>query len=146
MLKFCAVVLLLAPISAFASERVPVKIIQRQISDRSYSGFVPGYANTDVVGDSATTRYTNPHTVSYNVTGATFSLLLQDGRQVIVNCASKYSPKGDHVNRRSCRFPIIDDIEAEFKGKDAKLYWTVNLDGKKKESETYTILAIIPKP
>ena len=62
----------------------------------------------------------------------------------VVNCVSKYSPKGDYINRRSCRMPLVDDIDVEFKGKDAKLYWVVSIDGKKIESETYTILAILP--
>jgi hypothetical protein len=61
----------------------------------------------------------------------------------VVNCVSKYSPKGDYINRRSCRQPVLDDIEADFKGKHAKLYWTVSLDGKKKESETYDVLAVL---
>jgi len=40
--------------------------------------------------------------------------------------------------------PLVDDVDVEFKGKDAKLYWVVSIDGKKTESETYTILAILP--
>ncbi len=40
--------------------------------------------------------------------------------------------------------PIVDDIQADFKGKNAKLIWPASLDGKKKESETYTILGILP--
>jgi hypothetical protein len=40
--------------------------------------------------------------------------------------------------------PLVNDIQADFKGKDAKLFWPVSLDGKKTESETYTILAILP--
>jgi hypothetical protein len=38
--------------------------------------------------------------------------------------------------------PIVDDIQAEFKGKNAKLTWSVSLDGKKTESETYKILGV----
>ncbi len=41
--------------------------------------------------------------------------------------------------------PLVDDIQAEFKGKNAKLEWPVSLDGKKMESETYPILAVLPK-
>ncbi len=40
--------------------------------------------------------------------------------------------------------PLIDVIQADFKGKNAKLIWPVSLDGKKTESETYTILGILP--
>jgi hypothetical protein len=42
--------------------------------------------------------------------------------------------------------PIVDDIEAEFKGDNAKLIWPVSLDGKKMQSETYKILGILGKP
>jgi hypothetical protein len=41
--------------------------------------------------------------------------------------------------------PIVDDLQAEFKGKNAKLIWPVSLDGKKMESETYTILGVLAK-
>jgi hypothetical protein len=77
--------------------------------------------------------------------GATFSLLLPDGRVAVVNCASKYKLKGDYINQRSCRMPLVDDIRVEFKGKNAKLIWPVSLDGKKFESETYKILAVLDK-
>jgi hypothetical protein len=40
--------------------------------------------------------------------------------------------------------PLVDDIQAEFKGKDTKLFWVVSIDGKKIESETYRILAVLP--
>jgi hypothetical protein len=86
-----------------------------------------------------------PREVSYSVTGATLSLLLPDGRVAVVNCISKYRPRGDYINRRSCRMPMVDTFEVEFKGKDAKLRWPVSLDGKKFESETYRIVAVLDK-
>jgi hypothetical protein len=49
----------------------------------------------------------------------------------------------DYINRRSCRTPMVNDIQAEFKGDNAKLRWPVSIDGKKTESETYTIIAIL---
>jgi hypothetical protein len=52
-------------------------------------------------------------------------------------------PQGNH---RSCRIPLVESIDAEFKGDKAKLEWVVSLDGKKKQSETYKILAILDKP
>jgi hypothetical protein len=33
-----------------------------------------------------------------------------------------------------------------FNGDNAKLIWVVSLDGKKKQSETYKVLAILDKP
>jgi hypothetical protein len=39
---------------------------------------------------------------------------------------------------------MVDETQVDFKGKDAKLEWTVSLDGKKKESETSRILGVLP--
>jgi hypothetical protein len=71
---------------------------------------------------------------------------LPDGRVVVVNCESKYKFKADSINRRSCRRPLVADIQAEFDGNKAKLKWIVSIDGKKTESENYKILAILNKP
>jgi hypothetical protein len=84
--------------------------------------------------------------LSYHVRGATFSLQLPDGRVAVVNCESKYAPHGDYINRRSCRRPLVNDIVVEFDGDKAKLFWSVSIDGKKMESETYKILAVLDKP
>ncbi len=140
-------------------EKVHVKIVQRQNNETGYSGFVPSHnystANANVncnsygnnvscTGNGNSSGYTTPsRVISYNVTGATFSLLLPDGRIAVVNCVSKYAPRGDYVNRRSCRMPIVDEIDVEFKGDKAKLFWPVSLDGKKLESETYKVLGIL---
>jgi hypothetical protein len=40
----------------------------------------------------------------------------------------------------------VDEIEADFHGNKAKLAWVVSLDGKKKQSETYRVLAILDRP
>lgn len=63
------------------------------------------------------------------------------------NCESKFAEHmaGHAGNHRSCRVPIVDDIEAEFSGDKAKLRWNVSLDGKKTASETYKILGILSK-
>ena len=138
-----------------------VKVIQRQNNETGYSGYVPGHSssssnasvncyggstNVDCSGTERTNgTYTAPREISYSVTGATLSLLLPDGRVAVVNCVSKYAPKGDYVNRRSCRMPLVNDIQAEFKGKNAKLIWTASIDGKKFDSETYKILAVLDK-
>jgi hypothetical protein len=45
--------------------------------------------------------------------------------------------------RRSCRMPIVDEIEVEFSKDSAKLIWPVSIDGKKTESETYKIIGIL---
>jgi hypothetical protein len=138
-----------------------VKVIQRQNNETGYSGYVPGHSSsssntsvncyggsTNVNCSGATTTngtITASREISYSVTGATLSLLLPDGRVAVVNCVSKYAPKGDYVNRRSCRMPLVNDIHVEFKGKNAKLIWTASIDGKKFDSETYKILAVLDK-
>jgi hypothetical protein len=87
--------------------------------------------------------------MSYNVSGATLSLQLSDGRLAVVNCDSKVNwtdfSKMNQV-RRSCKIPLANNIQAEFEGGKAKLKWPVSIDGKKLESETYRILAVIDKP
>lgn len=154
------IVFMAAP--AFA-QKFAVKIVNRQDNETEYTYVVPGYttanSNTSVncfgdvnnVNCNGTTRTTGSSApaqqVSYRVRGATFSLQLPDGRVAVVNCESKFAehfagPKG---NRRSCRMPLVDDIQAEFKGDKAKLEWPVSLDGKKMETETYKILAVLPK-
>ena len=145
-----------------ASQKLDVLIVDRQTSDTNYSYVVPGnlfaqssasancYGVAYSVNCSAATTTTGsvtpPRPVSYDVRGATFTLRLPDGRLVVVNCESKYAPKGDFINRRSCRMPLVNEIQAEFDGDKAKLLWPVSIDGKKTESETYKILAILAKP
>jgi hypothetical protein len=160
--RLAAESVLLASCTVVASgQQMDVKIINRQNSEKGYSAVIPSHinssSNTDVncSGDSTdvnchgstetTGNVTSPREVSYSVVGATLSLLLPDGRVALVNCAGKYSPKMDYINLRSCRIPPVNDIQAEFKGKNAKLKWPVSLDGKKFESETYKILAVLDK-
>ncbi len=163
--RFSAFAVLFAASISYAQE-MTVKIIDRQIGETNYTYQVPGYstssayggancsanslgntANANCYGSSTThTLSTAPREVSFNVTGATFSLLLPDKRIAVVNCVSKFAERmaGAAGNHRSCRMPIVDEIRAEFKGKHAKLEWTVSLDGKKKESETYNVLGVLP--
>lgn len=127
-------------------------------STYGYSTYGNSTSNANCSASSTTNgSITPPRDVSYSVTGATFSLLLPDGRIAVVNCVSKNQIKAasavmllggmgalaGHI--RSCRMPLVDDIQADFKGKNAKLKWPVSVDGKKFESETYTILAILEK-
>jgi hypothetical protein len=172
--RLCAI-LALSTVMAFG-QTTNVKIIQRQTSETTYSYVVPGHfnstTNTDVncnvgssdvncSGETATNgTSTAPGEISYTVTGATFSLLLPDGRVAVVNCGSKGKsfmrqwgrniaetgkPESTEGPKRSCRIPLVDDIQVEFKGRNAKLRWPVSIDGKKFEAETYTILAVLGK-
>jgi hypothetical protein len=126
---------LLITCSASASaQKLDVKIVDRQDKEDSYN-YAAVYNNV-AVGKT------------FTVHGATFTLQLPDSRLVIVNCDSKFAEHmaGPAGNHRSCRTPVVDDIEAEFKGDNAKLIWPVSLDGKKMQSETYKILGILDKP
>ena len=148
---FCAV-------TCAGQTTMKVKVVQRQDSDSAYSYSVPGRTQSRTkthvdcdprYGDcTKTTRteteYVAPQAGTYSVQGATLSLQLPDGRIAVVNCASKlslFSPGPQP--RRSCRIPPVDNITAEFKGKDAKLAWSVSVDGSKLESETYKIVALL---
>ena len=147
-----------------ASQTLNVRIIDRQDNETDYSYVVPGYSNSNANTAMNCTAYGNnancsgsttsngyavpPRQVSYHVRGATFSLLLPDGRVAIVNCESKFAERfaGPTGNHRSCRMPIVDSITAEFHGDKAKLEWPVSLDGKKFQSETYKLLGVLEKP
>jgi hypothetical protein len=39
--------------------------------------------------------------------------------------------------------PLMDRLEVESKGKNAKLEWAVSVGGKNIQSETYTILGVL---
>ncbi len=150
--------------SAAASygQTMSVKIIKRQTGDTAYDYSTPGRTDTTTktrvkcrdgeYGENCTkvtereTQFVAPQQGTYSVTGATLSLLLPDGRVAVVNCASKLNLfSTDPHPQRSCRIPPVDTIEVEFKGKNAKLAWSVSVDGSKMESETYKILAINDK-
>jgi hypothetical protein len=141
---------------AAIAQKLNVTIIDRRDSATNYAYTAPAYFHSR--SDSSVTCYGDvscsgsttttgsispPRSVSYQVRGATFTLQLPDGRGVVVNCESKYQPKFDYINRRDCRMPLVDNIEAEFHGNSAKLSWAVSLDGKKMQSETYRVLAIL---
>jgi hypothetical protein len=152
--------LLCFSLRAFA-QKFQVKIINRQENQTEYTYVVPGHFtsfsngsancsgndyNVNCYGSSTTNGLATPaHQVSFNVRGATFALQLPDGRVAVVNCESKFKERfaGPAGNRRSCRMPLVDTVEADFHGHKAKLEWVVSLDGKKKDSETYKILAIL---
>jgi hypothetical protein len=126
--------LILAGAASASAQKLTVKIIDRQDKEDTYD-YAAVYNNV-AVGKS------------FKVHGATFTLQLPDGRLAIVNCESKFAEHmaGRVGNRRSCRTPLVDSIEADFNGDNAKLIWPVSLDGKKMQSETYKILGILDRP
>lgn len=117
-----------------SAQKLDVKIVNRQDNENQYD-YAAVYNNT-AVG------------TTFKVHGATFTLELPDGRLAVVNCESKFAEHmaGRAGNRRSCRVPLVDSIEVDFHGDNAKLTWPVSLDGKKMQSETYKILGILDKP
>ena len=161
------IVLVLCSVSVASAQKLDVKIVGREDNETEYTYVVPGHftaqsnssadclgsgtGNTislDCSGSSRTTGTSTPaQQISYHVRGATFTLLLPDGRGVVVNCESKFAEHmaGRAGNHRSCRVPLVDNIQADFKGDKAKLMWVVSLDGKKIQSETYKMLAVLDK-
>lgn len=133
-MRLAIVGLILACAASVSAQKLDVKILDRQDKEDEYD-----YAA--VFNNIAVAK-------SFKVRGATFTVQLPDGRGAVVNCDSKFAEHmaGRVGNRRSCRVPLVDNIQAEFNGDNAKLIWPVSLDGKKIQSETYKILAILDKP
>ena len=150
-------------IPAYAGQKHDVKIVDRQDNRSSYTYVVPGYstskssANVDCTSygnstncngaTSSTGVATHAFVGSYEVRGATLSLQLPDGRIAVVNCAGKFNwtDLSNPNMYRSCRIPLVPNIQAEFDGDKAKLKWSVSIDGKKMQFETYKILAVLDK-
>lgn len=158
----------IAAVAAFVAgptfaQTLDVKIVNRQDNETEYTYVVPGYSTsnentnancfssvnyTNCNGSTRTTVSSMPsQQVSYRVRGATFSLQLRDGRVAVANCESKFAERfaGPQGNRRSCRIPLVDEVQAEFHGDKAKLSWPVSIDGKKMQSETYKILGVLAR-
>ena len=141
-----------------------VTIIDRQDRSTDYTYVVPGFSNANsrtnvncvggattasCSGSTTTTGLSTPAMVgTFQVTGATLSLQLLDGRIVVVNCDSKFAERllGPAGNHRSCRVPLVNAIQVEFDRDNAKLIWPVSLDGQTMQSEIYRILAVLDKP
>ena len=133
-INLTAVCVFLLCTGAAAAQKLNVKVLDRQDKEDSYE-YAAVYNNV-AVGKT------------FKVHGATFTLQLPDGRLAVVNCESKFAEHmaGPAGNHRSCRAPLVEDIEVDFKGDNAKLIWPVSIDGKKMQSETYKILGILPAP
>lgn len=132
-----------------------VRVVGMQNHEAKYSYIVPGYSSSSgAVTQYGKSLYGSVHSSgmpamsgAYSVRGATLSLLLPDSRIVVVNCDSKANWGWSGGFHRSCRVPLANTmVHAEFHGNKAKLIWSVSLDGKKNESETYKILGILSKP
>ena len=163
-MKSALAALILVCAASASAQKLQVKIVEHQDNETEYTYVVPGHwfanstadancnssdTSTNCSGSSTTTGTVTPaQEVSYHVSGATFSLLLPDGRVAVVNCESKFAEHfaGPAGNHRSCRMPIVDSVEADFHGDKAKLIWPVSLDGKKMQTETYKVLGVLGVP
>lgn len=130
-----AVLVLLFFVPTVSAQKLHVKVVQRKSNEHSYD-YTAAYnlfGTMQLLGGD------------FRVSGATLTLQLPDGRFVVVNCKSKFAERfrGPIGNRRSCRVPLVNNLVANFHGDKAKLFWSVSLNGKKKRSETYKILAVI---
>ena len=148
-----AVVCWLSCAGSLSAQNLEATVLFRQNSDANYSAVVPGYSKStpdgyvDCAADESNpdcSAPANPGDVSYRVVGTTVSLLLPDGKVAVVNCVNKYYPYGNTISRRNCGMPLVEHVQAEFKGQIAKLKWPVGPDGKT-ESETYTVIALLDK-
>jgi hypothetical protein len=133
-MKLAIAALLLVCAASASAQKLTVKVIDRQDKEDEYD--YAAVNNNVVVGKS------------FKLHGATFTLQLPDGRLAVVNCDSKFAEHfaGRAGNHRSCRIPLVDNVQADFHGDNAKLEWVVSLDGKKTQSETYKVLAVLDKP
>jgi len=142
-----------------AAQKVPVNVLYRQDSDVVYHAVIPGYSgpNADVTGactlDPDPANCPDPNlnsdpkgTPTYLLSGTTLSLGLPDGRIALVNCVNRHSANGNYINRHSCGMPMTERADAEFTGQSAKLSWILASNGNKAESETYRVVALLPKP
>ncbi|HLY39624.1 MAG TPA: hypothetical protein VKR52_00360 [Terracidiphilus sp.] len=139
-------------VSPAIAQKAEVSVLYRQESDSGYVAFVPGFTRDGTVDCAADlsnelcskSRAAAPGEPALGVTGTTLSLLLPDGRVAVVNCLTKYSSKGTALNRR-CAMPLVEHVQAQFTGQSAKLKWPVGPDGKKTESESYRVVAFLPR-
>ena len=143
------------------AQKLDATVLYRQASDSNYFAVIPGYTVTPDEGGidcsleplseacAAPSRNNGaiaaPGQVSYNLVGTTLSLLLPDGRVALVNCVNKYSVKGNYLSQRICDMPLVEHVEAELNGKNARLKWPVGNEGKT-VNETYRVVAILNKP
>ena len=164
--KLCLTALLaLVSLSASAAppKKLDVVVIDRKDVTSEYSYIVPGTissnddasVNCTSIGNSTnctasgeTQKEIRPGIVgTYQLTGTTLTLKLPDGRMAVVNCDKKLNFTEWNMQRyRSCRIPPIVSINAEFRGDNAKLSWSVSIDDSKMATETYKIIAVLDAP
>jgi hypothetical protein len=141
-----------------SAEKLNVKVIDHHIGEEGSTKSAPGgdanaSAGCGAAGNAANcsssssgdSLYARDHEVPGSPNDIVMTLLLPDGRKVVVGCE-------DHLrglakgHRHNCKSPMGNEMEANFSGSKAKLTWAVG-NGKKKDSETFLIVQIIaPSP
>lgn len=147
-----ATVLILALPALGKNEKVQVRILDQKESSQEFVVSYPGYQQSNCgaygYGNQAQVNCSSVFTPAghgeYRTQGYVMTFLLPDKRIVIVTCEKKTNWTEFSTNwYRSCRRPLTGEVEAEFNGDKAKLSWAVSLDGTKKNSETYKIVAVL---
>jgi hypothetical protein len=146
-MKTLALLLLLCS-PAFA-EKMNVKVVDHTVGGTEYTQPLPGVSsgNGSSSADSYSTNsfYVPPHSVQNSLTDILMTLLLPDGRRVLVGCEDHLSGL-TKANRHNCKNPTADELEANFSGDKVKLSWVAEFGGKKKDSETFMIVKVLPSP
>jgi hypothetical protein len=146
-MKTLALLLLLC--STALAEKVNVKVVEHTVGGTEYTQPVPAVSSRDgsESADSYSTSwvYVPPHSVQNSLTDILMTLLLPDGRRVLVGCEDHLSGL-TKANRHNCKNPTADELEANFSGDKVKLSWVAVLGGKKKDSETFLIVKVLPSP
>jgi hypothetical protein len=145
---FAVIIALLTGIPAFAKDKTTVRILSGTDTTSTYVLTTPGSQSANCVAGSNSAicvGTTIPAlTQNLNVKGHILYLQLPDKRVAVVSCDAKANWTDWHQGAyRDCRRPIADTVGAEISGDKVKLVWSVSLDGKKTQTETYKILGIL---
>lgn len=155
--------------------RLVVRIIKSQVTDGIATFTMPGYSSTNcqlsqsgsLTSASCSSNGFGGGSYSAPLTGAVLALALPTveicdppaqasmdsvcrpltGLVVLVKCEKKVDWGWDSGGQlyRSCRVPVAPTLTAEFDGDNAKLFWSVSIDGSKTTNETYKIIAVLRK-
>jgi hypothetical protein len=138
----------LTAIPTLAKNKTAVRIISETDTTSTYVVATPGSQSANCTGGTSSvncTGMTLPAIArNMDVRGHVLYLQLPDKRVVVASCDAKPNWTDWHQGMyRDCRLPVVDSVEAEISGDRVKLIWSVSLDGKKTQNETYKILGVL---
>lgn len=157
-MKTFALLLLCIGTGSFA-QKMHITVISHTVDGVPFVRYAPGialrngnatvncaaYGNTANCSgnESGNSIFLPAHTVEGSLNHIQMLLQLPDGRRVGVYCNDHFgSFAQSHLH--TCKNPEVDELEADFSSDKVKLTWGIGLDGKKKESETYTVGKVFP--